>query len=715
MKRTPSLQRSSAPGVVYGSALVACVAIAWVSPSAAFFDSGELATSAIELGVPHPTGFAIYNLLGHLAALLPLGSVGFRVNLLGVIATVIAAILAWRLCAMAALPSVPSPDSARRPHSELWTLVGLTVGVVACALSANVLGRHAASAEVYPLVWVHALACGWIWACNSGWGRVIGLSLLLGIGIALHALSALFAGFFGLLALLSVLFVRRSTVANERPLTWAVRPELPAVGALFTALLVIVVAAAALVYLPLAAHRPAAFSWGDVTTWRAFVDHVTAASIRAAFADQMGGSALAAASSLVAGLWRDVGILAAASLIGAAVLTRGARKAAVAVTVLALVDAGYSIWINPMGLRDEQCAGVLTLILLGLAAVGFQHVAGLVLSRGSATAAGRLAAVCLSVVGGVSLMSSRFVVGAAERRAAPSLIAATLAATPPGGLAVVASDHLSSLCLFSQIAEGSRPDALCLPVVFARRARMLAMASRTGRPEFRDAATAVAIASSSADMANAMAKWLRPSLATGPVRWELGSSAEDAQIRSHWLPGFPTGEVVANKPTEGEFAAQLRVAIGVATAFCARSECAAGSDASNYTGRWASVAAANAMRAGRPGVQELFAFARVYAPEDPTVLNNYAVFLLSTGLPGQALATLRVAIALHPDRWTLYRTAARAALNVGSTAAAVGYARVYLQSPRGQRVASVWLVGLLKGVDAATQAAFRRQLELDSR
>src|SRR5712692_11167767 len=45
-------------------------------------DTPELITAAVTLGVPHPPGFPLFTMLGHLFSLLPLGPIPFRVNLL---------------------------------------------------------------------------------------------------------------------------------------------------------------------------------------------------------------------------------------------------------------------------------------------------------------------------------------------------------------------------------------------------------------------------------------------------------------------------------------------------------------------------------------------------------------------------------------------------------------------------------------------------------
>ncbi len=49
-------------------------------------DSGELVTVAYTLGIAHPPGYPLYTLVGHVFSLLPINSVGWRLNLLAAIA-----------------------------------------------------------------------------------------------------------------------------------------------------------------------------------------------------------------------------------------------------------------------------------------------------------------------------------------------------------------------------------------------------------------------------------------------------------------------------------------------------------------------------------------------------------------------------------------------------------------------------------------------------
>src|SRR4051812_29472484 len=53
-------------------------------------DTPEFITAAVTFGVPHPSGYPLFTMLGHLFSLLPFGSIPFRLNLLSVICDAIA-------------------------------------------------------------------------------------------------------------------------------------------------------------------------------------------------------------------------------------------------------------------------------------------------------------------------------------------------------------------------------------------------------------------------------------------------------------------------------------------------------------------------------------------------------------------------------------------------------------------------------------------------
>ncbi len=91
-------------------------------------DTPELITAAVTLGVPHPPGYPLFTMLGHLFSLLPVGPIPFRVNLLAVacdaLTVGIVYLTALRVsgCRLAAVTA--SLILAVTPVFWTWSLVG---------------------------------------------------------------------------------------------------------------------------------------------------------------------------------------------------------------------------------------------------------------------------------------------------------------------------------------------------------------------------------------------------------------------------------------------------------------------------------------------------------------------------------------------------------------------------------------------------------------
>src|SRR5215471_20160927 len=86
------------PDYVAGAAVTAAAAALYLLTAArdlVFGDTPELVTAAITLGIPHPPGYPLLTMLGHLFSLMPFGPLPFRVNLLAVACGVAAAVFVY--------------------------------------------------------------------------------------------------------------------------------------------------------------------------------------------------------------------------------------------------------------------------------------------------------------------------------------------------------------------------------------------------------------------------------------------------------------------------------------------------------------------------------------------------------------------------------------------------------------------------------------------
>jgi hypothetical protein len=209
-------------------------------PSIPGGDSGELASAACATGVAHPPGYPLWTLLAKLTLILPLGTPGWRLNLLSALCTAGAAAI---LC-----------DALRRATGR--TLAGFVAGA-GFGLSPLIF-RYSIQAEVFALD--ELLAAGLL-ATALAHGRRPAVrtlylgSLLIGLGGANHHTFALLAAPIGLWAL----FVARHELS--------VPVVAGCLGLLALGLL-------PYLYLPLAARHPPLETWGNTATLDGFLTHV---------------------------------------------------------------------------------------------------------------------------------------------------------------------------------------------------------------------------------------------------------------------------------------------------------------------------------------------------------------------------------------------------------------------------------------------------------
>jgi hypothetical protein len=133
---------------VQGAAWVAALAALWayaltLSPTVAWLnfgeDSGDLLAASATLGIPHPTGYPLFVLLGRIATFLPLGTIAFRINLIAALAGAASAYFLVRLaCAL-------WPDASRSTGAFCAAACALLYASSRGAWSQSVL------AEVYTL------------------------------------------------------------------------------------------------------------------------------------------------------------------------------------------------------------------------------------------------------------------------------------------------------------------------------------------------------------------------------------------------------------------------------------------------------------------------------------------------------------------------------------------------------------------------------------
>jgi hypothetical protein len=184
------------PRFGHGAAWVAALAALWayvrtLSPTVAWVnqgeDSGDLLVASATLGIPHPTGYPLFVLLGRAASLLPLGNVAFRINLIAALAGAASVYFLARLI----LETVARDREANTRGATL----GIAPAVAAAAAVLYAFSRGAWSqsvlAEVYTLnaAFLGAVLLALVRFERGGDVRWLALgSFLTGLGLTNHLL-----------------------------------------------------------------------------------------------------------------------------------------------------------------------------------------------------------------------------------------------------------------------------------------------------------------------------------------------------------------------------------------------------------------------------------------------------------------------------------------------------------------------------------------------
>ena len=238
---TATIERALACGL---AALALAVYVAGASPTIYVGDSGELVAAVHTLGIPHPSGYPLYVLLGKLWTLaFPVGSIAYRMSVFSAVAasatvalsysTVRALGLSRAIAATAALTLAFSPSFWSQSNIQrVYTLNALF------------------------LVAVLRVASAWVVSKNTL--TLSAAFFLCGLGASNHTFMALAAT-----ALIAIVVASARTEHDARPLS-ASRWLLAAIA--FAAGL------APYVYLPLRSRADPALDWGNPETlaslWR---------------------------------------------------------------------------------------------------------------------------------------------------------------------------------------------------------------------------------------------------------------------------------------------------------------------------------------------------------------------------------------------------------------------------------------------------------------
>lgn len=398
-------------------------------------DSGELVAAVHTLGIPHPSGYPLYVLLGKLwTVALPLGSVAFRMSLFSALCAALAVGLVYL-----AARAIGVGRAAALAGALLFGASPSFWG------EANVQRVYALSALFVALVTL--LAFRWATLRREEPDAVarrdrqfVFVALLCGVGATNHTFLAVWGAAFLLAAAVA-----------DRGLLRRVRTLLAAAAAALAGLSVYL-------FLPLRSRQEPRLDWGNPESFDALVAVVTrrdfwsrrwwsgwsdlppiAFDFAASFASELTiAGALLALTGLVAGARRrpEVALLALVALANlAAMAAHGSRS-------------DLFLW-HRYYIPSYLCAAL-------LAAIGLECVLAAVRARAPGLARWLAAAAVAAALVLVPLRFRDFDRG--DYRIADDYSRMLLASLPPGAHLAASDDNILFVLIYLQLVEGVRPD-----------------------------------------------------------------------------------------------------------------------------------------------------------------------------------------------------------------------------------------------------------------
>jgi len=435
-----------APSLAF--AVLLMLYVATLAPSVIGGDSGELTSSALTGGVPHPPGYPLFAMLARLFAALPLGhSPAWRVNLLSAVTTATAAAL---LCSLV----------------QTWTKNTLA-GLLAAALfgtNSNV-WLHAVSAEVFGLNVMFVALAFWLWHHVERTLRrrhVFALALASGLAMCNHH-TFVFVG---------VPLVLRSF--------WVARRAL-GISGIVVAIALGLAGLLPYAYLVFASQSSAAVSWGDLGTVDGFLAHI----LRKNYGTFSMGKASKDGAFVHEGtffptLWHMLGyafprFLWVGPLLAVFGLARGARDrqerrlVGVVASVLGFYVVAYCLLSNlstAAGLyvtvleRFFIQSDFMLAVLCGLGAAALWR--WLVARRPWLECRRYFGYAGVGLVFAVAIAVHAGKANQRENRVFADFVTTALASVPPNAIVITMGDHLTGSVFYFREVENLRPDVIHL-------------------------------------------------------------------------------------------------------------------------------------------------------------------------------------------------------------------------------------------------------------
>ncbi|RJR41831.1 MAG: DUF2723 domain-containing protein [Desulfobacteraceae bacterium] len=311
-----------------------------ICPTVYVGDSGELTAAAHSLGIPHNSGYPLYVLIGKIFCLIPLGNIGFRMNLMSALFTALSVAILHDMILRVTASRIASLGAAL--FLSFTTLFWL----------------QAVSAEVYSLHLFFVAAIfrlTWWWDQKREIRRLMLLAFVSGLSFGNHMQTVML----GPAILFLILHHERLTIFRLRSF------------ALLCFLFIL--ALSIYLYLPLRTNAGAAITWGDPNTLGRFLAHVTARSHRGVYVlNKEGWEYLQRALQESRYLFFEFGFLAFFALWGW-LRSLDTRWRVFSVLIL-ISDFFYTVFLNTISLEITVFGQVTAFLLTLLCGLGIADI-----------------------------------------------------------------------------------------------------------------------------------------------------------------------------------------------------------------------------------------------------------------------------------------------------------------------------------------------------
>ena len=383
-------------------------------------DSGELAAAAATLGIPHPSGYPLYVLLGKLfTIILPFGSMAFRLSLMSAF---------WAAATVGLFYVMGRRLELGRPVASFGAL--LVAFGPSFWSQANV--QRVYSLNAFFVVLVTALAFEWYRTNRIQW--MVGAALAAGLGACNHTFLGVFGATVGVFAVLS------RPALLKKPLHLAACTGAGLLGLLPYA------------YLPLRSRMEPRLDWGDPDTFERFLAVVFREDFWERAWMQSPADWIPIGLDYVNGLGVETFWLGALLALLGTVATLRRHP----VLFLPLMGMAVNLW--SMGVHGSRSDIFIwhryyipSYLMLAILAMFGLHWLGERAKAGKAVWLGLLIPLALLVTGWRDFDRSRF-------RIAEDFSRTLLQTLPPGAHLSASDDNILFVLIYLHLVEGARPD-----------------------------------------------------------------------------------------------------------------------------------------------------------------------------------------------------------------------------------------------------------------